>query len=229
MKNIVLAGILMLMVWAHGASSAETERQKPGPSSPLHIAMTFYKLARQLPDFDGWARQTQAYADAPAADKAVAALREAQALKDMYSLLILQEPLVIETPVQLSGYSASNGGFFVESFKEDTFFQVRHNGRAYAIVPQGITDRQFLQEEDPAMIGAIEAAKKGGLMMTLLLSPTYADGTAPVALDGENYWPLSAVVDQMILHAADGAIPLWQSQDSAADNQKHRELLNLRQ
>lgn len=229
MKNIVLAGILMLTVWAHGTSAAETERQKPGPSSPVHIAMTFYKLARQLPDFDGWARRTQAYTDAPAADKAVVALREAQALKDMYSLLILQEPLVIETPVQLSGYSASNGGFFVENFKEDTFFQARHNDRTYAIVPQGITDRQFLQEGDPAMISAIEAAKKGGLMMTLLLSPTYADGTAPVALDGENYWPIAAVVDQMILHAADGAIPLWQSQDSAADNQKHRELLNLRQ
>lgn len=227
MKKTIFWGILALVILATQGVAAQN--LKPEPSSPAHIAMTFYKLTRQIPDFDAWVRASQIYNTAADVDKPATLHRERQELNNRFSLLTLQEPLVVETPVTLSAYNAAAQGFFVENFKDDTFFPAHHLDHGYAIVPQGIIDRQFLKVEDPALASTIEAARDRALTMVLLLSPKYADNTAPASLDGKNHWLISAGIEKMTLYISDLPVPLWQSQVPGAADVKFQELLNLRQ
>jgi len=173
---------------------------KPQPSSPQRIAMIFAKLARKPPDFQAWARNTEAYKNAPDLDKPAVEAQQAEELKNIFSLMTLQEPLVVEMQAKLSKYSASNKGFFVESFKEETFFPARYAGESYAIIPEGIMDKQWLKEPDAGKGKEIEdiAARSGSgtLPLVLTLAPKLADGSTTAILDDVEYWLLAATIEK---------------------------------
>ena len=213
--------------WTQDFSAYGRQDQKPKPTSPDYIVMIFSKLAHQQPDFEAWAHETQAYQNAPTGNRPLVLEEQIRDLKNMYSLLTLQEPIIVETPVKLSSYSTRNKGFFVDSFKEDTFFPVKYNNRLYAIVPQGIIDKQWLKVPDADDGKAIEnASLSTQLTMVLTLYPKYAD-TTPAELEGGNYWLISTEVQKMALYAPNSTVPLWQSDDST--DKKHQEILKLRQ
>jgi hypothetical protein len=159
----------------------------------------------------------------------------------------LQETIVVETPVKISEYSFANKGFFIDNFKDDTFFPVTYHGQSYAIIPQGIMDKQWIAADgfDAKTIDEAAKASEGRLLnIVLLLLPKYADKSATVPIQGKDYWPLSVEIKKMTLYTlsrstteinsgaetAPAARLLWESGDAAVEvNQKQMELLNLRQ
>jgi len=250
MKKITCLGIVAVILnlpvmaqdypayrWQEQKQKQELEQrqtQKPQPTTPGYIAMLFYKLSGKAPDFESWARRTEAYQAAAGYDRLSVQDRQAQLLKNIYDLLTFHEPLIVETPVKLSEYSALNKGFFVESFRTDTFFPFRYNDRSYAVVPSGIMDQQWIKAPDPAVVRAIQAASRNdrgkSLSMVLMLTPKYADSFTPATLEGRSYWLISAEAKKMMLYAPDSPVPLWKSDDGAApDDTKRQELLRLRQ
>ncbi len=243
MKRIIYFLVLgfVCSVWSLPPSLARAQElpvyaspeTKPALSTPDYIAMTFFKLTGQSPDFESWARQTDAYKAASRFDQMAVQEQEVQRLKEVYGLWAMQEPLVIEMPVKLSAYSDANHGFFIENFRLDTFFPARYAGMAYAIVPQGIMDKQWLKVEDPAVAAAIDIAARSSadrmLTMVLLLTPRSADKSAPMHMEDGDYWLIAADVKRMMLYAAKGGAPLWKSDDDTLRDQKHQNLLNLYQ
>jgi hypothetical protein len=244
MKKIIFLGIAALFfclsapqaVRAQDAQNSldySAQEKKPALTNPRYVAMIFSKLSGKTPDFDGWIHSTQEYQDAAKTNKDEVRSKLMKEMKGAYSLLTLEEPITVETPVKLSAYSASNGGFFVESFKPETFFPLSYGKQSYAVIPQEIMEKQWLKVTDPAAAKAIEDAARNPagkpLTMLLFLVPKYADGTKPAPIDGDNYWLLSAEVRKMMLYGPDSPDPLWQSENTEADNAKRQELLNLRQ
>src|SRR3972149_5637932 len=243
MKKAVCLGIIVLIfclaapwartAWPQGSLAYGAQEKKPEPTDPVYITMLFFKLAGKVPDFEFLARNTQEYRDAPQTYKPEVLDQQILDLKSNYSLITQQEPLVVETPVKLSKYSVVNKGFFVENFREDTFFPVKYHNQTYAIAPQGIMDKQWLKVTDPAVGKTIEdaAMKDEGksLTMVLTLIPKYVDGSEPAVMDDEYYWLISVDVKSMALYAPDSPDRLWQSEDTSAEDARRRKLLNLRQ
>ncbi|MBI3441861.1 MAG: hypothetical protein HY052_08720 [Proteobacteria bacterium] len=241
-KAAYLALFVMVVSWSclmgSGVEAQEVSpyygasTQKPQPTESLYIAILFFKLSRQAPDFEAWARHTSEYQAAEKFDKLAVQDQQVEKLKGLYSLLTVQEPVIIETPVKLSAYSVVNKGFFIENFRNDTFFPVRYNENSYAIVPLGIMDRQWMPVPDESAAKAIESAaanKDKPLTMVLMLTPKYADNTTPAVVDDEKYWLISADVTKLMLYSPDSSLPLWQSNDARADDAKRQEILKLRQ
>jgi len=206
---------------------------KPALTSPFTIALTYYKLAARAPDFESWVKQKDSYKNANRFDQPAMMSAMVQQMKDAYNNLLLTEPLIVQTQVTLSPYDAKNQGFFVESFKSSTFFPASYAGESYAIVPEDITDKQWLKVDDPDVAAATEKAAAGNnhlLTMVIYLTPRYADTKSPAVIDGENYWPIAADVKQMMLYpAADSNTVLWQSTDANKLDKLHQSILNLYQ
>lgn len=223
-------------VGAEGFPAGQQQELRPQVTPPSNIALLFYKLSGKTPDFEAWARNTEAYQSAASFEKSAVQEQQVQLLKNNYSLLTFQEPLVVEMPVTLSEYSAANKGFLVGNFREDTFFSARYNDQSYAVVPVGIIDKQFLKVPDAAVAQAIKDAgrsEKGKLLtMLLVLSPKYADNASPATLSGESHWLISAEIKKMMLYSAESDVPLWRSEEvetAPPDEKKRQELLKLRQ
>lgn len=249
MKKIILTGIFLCCVCLMpltrviaqddiGNASAVSQipkDTKPAATSPYTIALAFYKLSRQAPDFDSWVKQKDSYKNANHFDQPGMLTDMEQKMKDDYNALALTEPLVVETQVTLAPYDAKNQGFFVESFKSSTFFPSQYAGQSYAIVPQDITDKQWLKVDDTDTAKAIETAASSNnhvLSMVLMLVPKYADPSAAATIDDESYWPIVAEVKKMMLYPPDNSPDrdnmLWQS-GTAANDKDYQRIINLRQ
>jgi len=224
MKRILLALLLSLFCFN---AAAQTELRRP-PSSPDHVAMTFFKLAGRTPDFEAWVRDMEAYKTASLADQPGILAARIGELRGSYTLLTAHEPVIVEMPVTLSDYSAANKGFFVRNFKDETFFPVRQGSRFYAVVPSRITDRQWISVPDESRVRAIEQARDS-LIMVMTLIPAYADAREPAVIDGTAYWLMAADVQKMALYAAKDSSPLWTFDVSGGNDAKKQELLKLRQ
>jgi hypothetical protein len=213
----------------------QEQQVRPSASDPSYVAMTFYRLSGQMPDFASWARMGEPYKHASDFDKPMVEEQEAKSLKDQYSLFSIQEPLVIETPVKISAYDPVNQGFFIDNFRKDTFFPIPYDNRSYAIVIPDLLDKQYLKVTDVALAKMIDdaalAAKDRTLVMAMILTPTDADGTGAVTMDGKEYWAISADIKKMLLYGTgDSKAALWQTEDPPMLNdEKSRAVMKLKQ
>ncbi len=206
----------------------------PKQTDPRYVAMVFSKLSGRAPDFEGWIRADEDYKDAPPTEKPGLHNKMLADMQSAFGLLTLQEPIILEMPVKLSAYSPESRGFFIDSFKPDTFLPVTYAGQSYAVVPQGLMDKQWLGITDTQVIRAISDANAQagdkGLTVLLMLAPKAVDASSPADIEGGKYWLVSAEISKVMLFGPDPNAPaLWQSADSAVDAQRRQELLNLRQ
>lgn len=219
------------LCWAQAATpfSTASPEKNAGPTSPDYIAMVFNKLTGQTPDFTGWALKSKAYTEAGKFEKQNALKKQSDDYKRAFSLLTLQEPITVEAEVKLSAYSQVNQGYFIESFKEDTYFATPFAGEIYAIVPIRIMDHQWLKV-DAATAKTIDISRRvsnDNVLLSISLLPTFADKSSPANLNGQKQWLLSAEIKDMAMYPLTGGPAFWRSKDEANRDAKHQELLNL--
>jgi hypothetical protein len=223
---------LLALCFLCGLTGAASAQMNPsGLSTPEHVAMVFYKLTRQIPDFHTWARETQAVKTAPPLAQETVASQKAQELRDAYALLTTEEPIAIETQAQISDYNAKSGGFFIENFTSQTYFSAAFNGQHYALVPRGILDSQWVgvanAENAKAIDTAAAATPNRVLRLVIYLTPKTADKSSPLMLDGADHWLIETAVKSMTLYDAKGEKILWQSGAATAEGIQKNQLLNL--
>lgn len=202
-------------------------------TEPRYISMVFFKLGGQEPDFAAWARESDAYKTATPFEQPDVLKQKVEELRQFFRILSTRDPITVEMQAKLSAYDQKNRGFFVENFKTSTFFPVHYMDRSFAVVPQGLVDKQWLKVDDTATAAALEmAARSNGerlLRMTLQLTPQYVDAKSPASIGGEVYWPLVASVRHMALYGQDGKTLLWQSAETVTSDSKQQSIINLYQ
>ncbi len=244
MKKIIRIMILVLFCGVSCLSSSRARAQdesglsmgiqvmnEPMISDGPTIAMVFGRLTGKEPDFSGWVERTQEYQAATPFEQGAIEKKRVSELRNTYYTLDITAPLVVKTQVKLSAYDTTNHGFFISNFTRFTFFPAQYEGKFYAIVPQGITDKQFLAINDATTVGAIEQAvsnsKDGTLPMVLYLKPVTAS-LHPVSIGGSQYWPIASDIGKMMLFSGDNQTLLWHN-DSSDKNKTNQNLLNLYQ
>ncbi len=243
MKKIIRIMILVLCCGVCGLPSSRARAQddsgismgiqvmnEPMVTDGATVAMVFGRLTGQEPDFSSWVEQMPEYQNATPFEQSSIETNKIHDLRNTYYTLDITAPLIVKTQVKLTPYDTTNHGFFVSNFTRFTFFPVQYEGKFYAIVPQGIMDKQFLATSDATVVGAIEQAlantKDDILPMMLYLKPVTAS-LHPVSIGGKQYWPIAADVGKMMLFTSDDQTLLWKS--DADKDKTNQNLLNLYQ
>ncbi len=213
----------------------QKKNSKPTANKNHEIALIFYKLSSILPDFITMAKDYKDYKASFGESKIATLNTRAEELKNAYSLLTLQEPLVVEMPVKLSEYSKNNKGFFITNFEEKTFFKFKHHNKNFAVVPESIMDQQWLKVTDKKTVYEMNKANKaqGGNSLTALIfmAPIYTDSSSTADIQGTDYWLTFAEINKIEVYLPNSLIPIWRSDDTTLNqenNRKLNELLKLR-
>jgi len=239
-KKVLFIASILICSLAHSPADAfddyKNESAKPAITSARNIAMIFHKLSGEMPDFYKIAKDSTEYKNAEPMQKASVLNSQVDELKSIYNLISLQEPIVVEVPVKLSKYSYSNKGFFVENFKERTFFSKKHGTTNYAMIPGGLMDKQWLSVENEKLALQIEEVNKkyrqSPLTMMLYLAPTYSDSSKQTKIGKKDYWLIATDVKDVSLYLPKASFPIWESINLKTDdsnNKRLQELRNLRQ
>lgn len=213
--------------------------QGPGqPTTAAFVAMIFHKLAGRVPDVEKWALETDEYKKASSFDKQLVFEQELAKLKDIFRMSSLSEPIVIEREEKISEYSFENKGFTIDSFSPESYFPYVFAGGNYAVIIPGLMDQQWLGVAEDAAAMRIDtlAAKKAAVTVgaqrkiniRLHVEPRYADGRAPMVLDGKSYWLVSGVLKNIIIQ--DGDEIIWQKETASRLDEltpQNREMLEL--
>lgn len=229
---VILALLATPAPEARGEYDAGRTMRRPSVTTPVQIAMTFHRLTGQRPDFQQWAQSSRSYLDASSVDKPGVATRIAADLENMYGLLTSDEPLLVRVPAILSEYSRTSKGFFIENFKEDTYFSYSFNNVKYALIPQKIMDFQWVRTNDDREPARIEDAKRARpnkrVPVFLYLEPKFADAKAPLNLDGADHFLVMAEVKKVEIYhpTTDGLI--WRSTEGTPA-ELDRSILNLKE
>lgn len=236
MKRIISL-LLALLLYTIPVQGQEISALLPSPAqpqttTPLYIAMVYHKLAGQAPDFQGWARQTASYAAASDFEKVTVLEQEAGQFRDIFSLVTLADPLIVERTVRLGAYSFDNKGFLVGGLDERTYFSSTFYDRNYAVVIPDLMDYQWIAIEGVSAMDLDKAADLSGrnLKLVLYVDPVYADKQAAIPLDGQDYWLLSGRVSRMSLYTPDGQRMLWERNSTVyKEGETNEEILKLYQ
>ena len=199
---------------------------KPVATSPLYIAMLYHKLAGDAPDFAGWTKQWDLYQKTDMADRPALLDKRVGEMTNTFNLMTPAEPIIVQSRIKLSGYSATNQGFLVQNFNDVTFFNYNYMGKRYALIPGGAAKYQWLKA--PAnMADAIMRETDNGAAgrVTLTLISMRAD-PKPLVMSGKPYNLLMADISKIELWSKDGKTLVWDSQ--IGESKGRKDLLNLR-
>lgn len=210
--------------------AAPADVPAPTPTSAGYVALLYYRMTGQVPDYEAWAMASDDYSKANSFDKDLVRREKAAEAARAYHLVTFDDPIIVEYPVTLSSYSRAKRGFFVENFRPDTFYSFDFIGRNYAVVPLDLMDFQWLSVEDgPTMQKLEDVVRKSGgnALMYLYLTPTFADKQTPLKLDNKEYWLLSGRVQKIQIYNQRGKKLLWEGYGKSHVEQRQQEVMDL--
>lgn len=204
---------------------------KPEATKDQYVAMLYYKMAGKVPDFDVWAEAArQNNAGTVSFGEVVATEDAAREMAQVFNLISYGEPVIVERLFYLPPYSQTYQGYFIDQFNNDTYFGYSFAGENFAIIPNNIETRQWLQvsPQDAAIIEQYAKKNDREIRMVMTLNPKVADKQGTVFIDDKNYWLLLAEMGSIRFYTADGSRLLWESRKQAADPSVNN-MLNLYQ
>lgn len=208
----------------------QADMPPPTPTSSGYIALLYYRMTGQVPDYEAWAMASDDYSKANSFDKDLVRREKAAEAARAYHLVTYDDPIIVEYPVTLSSYSRAKRGFFVENFRPDTFYSFDFIGRNYAVVPLDLMDFQWLSVEDEKTQKKIEDLIKlsgGKVRMYMYLAPTFADKQTPLKLDNKEYWLLSGRMQKLQIYDPRGKQLLWEGYGKSHVEQRQQEVMDL--
>lgn len=254
MKNIAFIGFCFFLLVAPFSLNAQAQPAVPEAeedvsaappvgqqgfpdfASHVDVATIYHKLTNQPPDFEQWARLSpDCMAEKTQTGRITCQENKQGELRQKYSLQTLTESVPVPfVPAIFSAYSRENGGYVIKNFTDETYMPFSYAGRNYAIIPQGLMDRQFLPVTGPAqkdVENALRGAQRKAVVL-LYIQPTYADKNAqPVELDGKKYTLISGKVTNIAIYKCRKNQPctlLWEEGSRESRAEQREELMNLK-
>jgi len=217
--------------------NSSAQNTKFEETDPFYIAMIFYRFSGKAPDFRDMVMNSDEYKMTADNEKIYIIERLVEEYRSTYSLITMQEPIVLEADVKLSNYNEKLGGFLIENFNSNFFFVVEAMGKNYALIPEGIVDKQWMKVEDKNIGKKIEQQyarailMRDPLRMSFTLTPVYSDATKPIVINNKEYWLMSVKPTSMVLYAPETEEVLWKSINNtlSTDDSNLEDLKKLRQ
>ena len=200
------------------------------PQTPaVYVAIVYQKLAGLVPPFEKWADASPRLAQTPSFEKEAVKNEIIGELRSLYDLVNRDDPIVVYFPTKLGRYSTQFGGYFINDFKEDTFFSYKHMDDYYGVIPRKILDHQFLKidPETAKQIDEAIANQNTSVLLQIKLIPEYADTGAPLELGKQSFRLLLADVKDIKIFNSSGRKLLWENPDNFEVDERTRRLREL--
>ncbi len=219
-----------------GAAPTVGQAGFPAFASDVDIATIYHKLTGQPPVFEQWARLSpQCQQEKTQTGRISCQENKQEELRQKYQLQTLTEAVAVPfVPAVFSAYSKENSGYIIKNFSDETYMPFSYAGRNYALIPQGLMDRQFLPISGPAqkdVEAALRASQRKAVVL-LYIQPTYADPKAqPVELDGKQYTLISGKVTNIAVyrcHKTRPCVLLWEEGTRESRESQRDELMGLK-
>ena len=220
-------------VYQPDKSLAELSEEKPAETfvpkktDNITVAMLFHKITGQMPDFTKWAEQSTAYKNASADQQGAVLLNIKNKLQTKFDLMGFDEPINVESYITLRQYRPEAGGFFVNEFKNDTYFTYNFDNEYYAVIPTDLMDYEFIKIAPEKMVEIGDhITPENKLFMRLSLSPLSGDSAEKTRLNnGQENWLLATRVMDIELWSPRDKTLLWRSNEDFY--RQKNQLLNL--
>lgn len=215
-------------------SKFDPESDIPEETDPLYVAMVFHKFAGRVPNFREMVMNSEEYQNAPDHEKIYMIENKIDEYRNFYNLITLEEPIILKTEVWLTDYNKKLGGFLIKNFEDGFYIPIYSASKNYAVIPQRIIDKQWMKVPNPEkgkMIekySAIGILKRDPIIMSLSLSPAFADMNKPVNIDGTDFLLMSAKVNNMTLYSPDSKKVLWRSDKKETQDENYYGLVKPR-
>ncbi len=219
-----------------GASPPVGQPGFPSFASDVDIATIYHKLTGQPPVFEQWARLSPDCQQEKTQTARISCQENKQEeLRQKFRLQTLTESVAVPfVPAVFSAYSKENSGYVIKNFTDETYMPFSYAGRNYAMIPQGLMDRQFLPITGPAQIdveNALRASQRKAVVL-LYIQPVFADKNAqPVELDGKPYTLISGRVTNIAVykcHKTRPCVLLWEEGTRESRDAQREDLMNLK-
>lgn len=213
-RMAVIAVLAACMLCANmAAAMADTNRQA---SSARDVAMLFYKMTGQTPDFVMWAKKTPAYRNAREIHKQDVLKNKSLELELKFNKLEPEEQIIristlIPTDVDYKVKDPERRGIYIDwPFEEVPYFPYVYDGLNIAVIADGLENYKFIKLDEPAA-KFVAAHKSPGhdTRVVIELLPVAADGEKPLSLDNHRQWPILGKIARLELLNRDN-VPLWQ-------------------
>ncbi len=216
--TIVFFGLISFFSIASYSYIGFNEEEKKG-TEPSYISMLFHKLSGKKPDFNLWAESSEKYIESTDLDKMAAKNVAYDQFDNFFTLLNIKEPIIISFTTQISDYSETNKGFFIDSFQPDLFFNYEYMGEHYAVIPNGIDNYQwFSVPEADIKFSKLNTSKENYVNLKIILQPKYADSKKTIRLGKNKYWMILTEVKDIELWSTDSNQLLWRGENASENN-----------
>jgi hypothetical protein len=205
---------------------------RPEDTTADRIAMVYYKLAGQLPEFETWARNSEAFRNAGDFGRNEALDKEIARLRTVYRLTTLTDPVIVSKKMRLSRYNFKNRGFLVEGLDDRTFFASSFEGVDYALGAPKMAEYIWLPMASDEQALDIERSIDPGTREIILVAhmePVFTDPQKTTPIDGRHYRLISSQLQDLSFYSAATGKRLWRLKDDAdaAERRAQKEILEL--
>lgn len=239
---LVLAVLLPLL--AAPAHAQEDDAPKigvqgyPDISNSRDVAMIYYNLTGKYPDFRRWLLISPEYKKMTNAERLAAGKTIPDEMAGKFANMQPGTPVIVQFMAVLGAYDAEKGGYKVLNIDESVFFPYTHDGKHYAVIPQGLVDNKFLPVTDHPQ-EEVEHVLKGNarkIRLIVYVKPQKADDK-PMEMPGPDghpraYLPILGKVANVALYSCPkktGCKNLWEQGSAEYRSKQMNELLNLKQ
>lgn len=204
-------------------------------SSREDIAIAFFKTGNVLPNFESWAKASEAYKKTPPTKINAYIDKEKERLQKRWLDYNPQEDFIVfKVPVKLSLSVDESGKYWMQIVltdkgKTQDYFTVVFQGYYIAVIPQK-SEEVLLQNLRPEQFTALSerfgASLTGSAELYIELQPAQAYTNAPHKIDNRDQWVLLSDIVGMTL-VNKNAEPFWNYSASWYVSPKTVELNNL--
>jgi hypothetical protein len=212
---LIAAAVLAL---SSPARAQMSQTKMPDQTKSIYIAMLYEKFLHAnggTPDFEEWVRKSPDYDSAELYQRPDLVIKNSKDLKATYDLLTPTEPIVLAIKAHISGYSPAAHGFLVQNFQNMAYFDYAYLGKRYALVPNGISNYQWLKavpEEVKEIMRETDNGRSANLVLSLV--PIQVD-TKPMDLNGRKYNLMMADISKIEMWSKDGSHVIWDDKMNA--------------
>lgn len=177
-------------------------------TNPERIIFAHYKLSKNTPDFDEFAKKSPLVKKAQDIDKQAMAFAEYNRMTNRFNLLDPKEPVSVHVLLDLDEYSSLQNIIAFDELNEKTYFKFPVYDENIAIVPKDIhrfNRIQMPKENANKMFADLRGSSK--IMAEFILVPEYADRKEPFVFEDTSYWLMLAEIAEIRLWSDTGDEP----------------------
>jgi hypothetical protein len=177
-------------------------------TNPEVVIFTQYKLSKNLPNIDEFAKLSPRVAKAQEIDKSAVTIAEYNRMSNRYNMMDVNQPIVVHTTLELDEYSSLQDLIVFDELNEKTYFNFPVYKENIAVIPKNVARFNSIKISKSAAEKMFKAVGNSrDIIAEFVLIPEYADRKTPFTMNNVDYWLMLGKIAELRLWSSDKENP----------------------